>query len=109
MISKDTTVKKLRQKVTSKLRASSRCRVTTPAMDHKAVQPTMVQTAKPCVMRMVVNRSLVALAVAFFQVTLAQTHALRRDFNQLIVFNEFDTIFKREVDGRRDLDRVFFA
>jgi hypothetical protein len=52
MIKRDTTVKKLRQKVTSKLRASSKCRVTTPAMDHRTVQPTMVQTAMPCVMRM---------------------------------------------------------
>src|SRR5688500_17521717 len=32
--SSDTTVKKLRQKVTSKLRAASRWRVITPAMDH---------------------------------------------------------------------------
>ena len=39
--SSDSTVKKLRQKVTSKLRACSRWRVTTPAMDHIRVTATI--------------------------------------------------------------------
>jgi hypothetical protein len=41
----DTSVKKLRQKVTSKLLACSRCRVTTPAIDHIMVQTTIKRTA----------------------------------------------------------------
>jgi hypothetical protein len=43
--SSDSTVKKLRQKVTSKLCACSRCRVTTPAMDHIRVTATIRNTA----------------------------------------------------------------
>jgi hypothetical protein len=38
-------VNKLRQKVTSKLRACSNCRVTTPAVDHMAVTASISQTA----------------------------------------------------------------
>ena len=38
-------VKKLRQKVTSKLRALSRCRVTTPAILHSSVTSTISPTA----------------------------------------------------------------
>jgi hypothetical protein len=47
--SSDAKVKKLRQKVTSKLRACSRCRVTTPAVAHISVTPTISQTALPWV------------------------------------------------------------
>src|SRR6185369_4153662 len=49
MTSSDTTVKKLRQNVTSKLRACSRWRVITPAMDHIRVTATMRKTALVCV------------------------------------------------------------
>ncbi|WP_284465441.1 hypothetical protein [Diaphorobacter nitroreducens] len=42
----DSSMKKLRQKVTSKLRAWSRWRVTTPAMDHMKVTATISQTAR---------------------------------------------------------------
>jgi len=44
--SSDSTVKKLRQNVTSKLRACSRWRVTMPAVDHSSVTSTMSQTAR---------------------------------------------------------------
>jgi len=44
MTSRDTTVKKLRQKVISKLLALSNWRVTTPAIDHRAVTATMTMT-----------------------------------------------------------------
>ena len=43
--SSDSAVKKLRQNVTSKLRACSRWRVTTPAVDHISVTATMSTTA----------------------------------------------------------------
>jgi hypothetical protein len=46
--SSDTMVKKLRQKVTSKLLACSSWRVTTPAMDHIRVTATISHTACPC-------------------------------------------------------------
>ena len=52
--SSDSTVKKLRQKVTSKLRACSRWRVTTPAMDHMSVAATIRKTARVCVSCIVV-------------------------------------------------------
>ena len=45
----DSTVKKLRQNVISKLRACSRWRVTTPAIDHIRVTATMRKTALVCV------------------------------------------------------------
>jgi hypothetical protein len=48
----DSTVNTLRQKVTSKLCALSRWRVTTPAIDHMAAQATMTQTACVCDRRM---------------------------------------------------------
>jgi hypothetical protein len=38
-------VKKLRQNVTSKLRACSKCRDTTPAIDHMAATSTINATA----------------------------------------------------------------
>ena len=41
-------LKPLRQKVTSKLRAASRCRVTTPAMLHISVASTISHTARRC-------------------------------------------------------------
>ncbi len=44
-----------------------------------------------------------------FQVTLAQTYALGRDLDQLVVFDEFDAILQGQVDGRGDLDRILFA
>ena len=47
--SSEITVKKLRQKVTSKLRACSRWRVTTPAMDHSSVIRSINTTARECV------------------------------------------------------------
>lgn len=47
--SKDTPVKKLRQKVTSKLRADASCRVTTPAVDHISATRTMRSTTLECV------------------------------------------------------------
>jgi hypothetical protein len=43
--SKATTVNRLRQKVTSKLRADSNWRVTTPAIDHMAALATINPTA----------------------------------------------------------------
>ena len=43
--SRDSNVKKLRQKVTSKLRACSRWRVITPAVDHIKVTATISRTA----------------------------------------------------------------
>ena len=46
MTSSDSTVNRLRQNVTSKLRACSRCRVTTPAIDHISVTATMSHTAR---------------------------------------------------------------
>ncbi|MNV51373.1 hypothetical protein D3C71_1434180 [compost metagenome] len=49
MTSSDSSVKKLRQKVTSKLAACSRWRVTTPAMDHMRVTATISATARECV------------------------------------------------------------
>ena len=42
---KASALKALRQKVTSKLRALSRCRVTTPAMLHSSVTSTISPTA----------------------------------------------------------------
>ncbi len=49
MTSSAATVNRLRQKVTSKLRAASRWRVTTPAMDHISVTATISHTALPWV------------------------------------------------------------
>jgi len=46
-------VKKLRQKVTSKLRADSRWRVTTPAIDHISVIAIIRKTALECVSFMI--------------------------------------------------------
>jgi hypothetical protein len=46
MTNNDSSVKKLRQKVTSKLLAASRWRVTTPAVDHKKATSTMTTTAR---------------------------------------------------------------
>ena len=45
--SSDSTVKKLRQNVTSKPCATCNWRVTTPALDHSSVVSTMVQAARP--------------------------------------------------------------
>jgi hypothetical protein len=45
-------LKALRQKVTSKLPALSRCRATTPAMLHSRVTSTIRATARRCDMRM---------------------------------------------------------
>jgi hypothetical protein len=42
----ESTVNRLRQKVTSKLRANSRWRVTTPAVAHIIVTATMTRTAR---------------------------------------------------------------
>jgi hypothetical protein len=42
----EATVKNARQKVTSKLRADSKCRVTTPAVDHIKVTMTIKSTAR---------------------------------------------------------------
>jgi len=44
--SRDSAVKKARQKVTSKLRAASRWRVTTPAVDHIRATATIRKTAR---------------------------------------------------------------
>ena len=49
MTSSDSAVKKLRQKVTSKLLAASSWRVTTPAMDHINVMRIISATALECV------------------------------------------------------------
>jgi hypothetical protein len=45
MISNDSAVNALRQKVTSNRAADSNCRETTPAMDHSNVAKTISQTA----------------------------------------------------------------
>ena len=92
-------VNKLRQKVTSKLRACSRWRVTTPAVDHIRVTATIrtrpgcgvsfkgCQTCEPLAAG--------ALALALGQVALAQANRLGRDFDQLVVFDELHTVFQR--------------
>ena len=49
MTRSEPTVKKLRQKVISKLRACSSWRVTTPAIDHIRVTATIRKTALVCV------------------------------------------------------------
>ncbi|GAB1387248.1 hypothetical protein MASR1M59_23960 [Melaminivora sp.] len=49
MTSSDSSMKKLRQKVISKLRACSSWRVTTPAIDHINAAKAISQTARPWV------------------------------------------------------------
>ena len=44
-----------------------------------------------------------------FQKAFSQTNAFWGDFHQLIVIDELHTVFKCEIDGGRDLDRIFFA
>src|SRR3954471_5647468 len=94
--SSDSTVKKPRQNVTSKLRACSRWRVITPAMDHIRVTATMPNTAWVCVSLIVLvgkkrracSPPLIlcrfahgALALVLLQVALAQAHRLGRDLD----------------------------
>src|SRR5687767_1894254 len=108
--SRAASVKKLRQKVISKLRACSRCRVTTPAVAHIRVTATISQTARPWVST-ALDGGLAAgaLALMFLQVALAQAHALGRDLDQLVLLDELHAVFQRQVDRRRDLDRVLLA
>src|SRR5690606_42066436 len=49
------------------------------------------------------------LAIVLLQVTLAQADGLGRDLDQLVVLDELDAIFQRQVDRGCDLDRVFLA
>lgn len=51
MTNRESAVNRLRQKVTSKLRAASRLRVTTPAVDHIKATATMTKTARVWVKR----------------------------------------------------------
>jgi hypothetical protein len=43
------------------------------------------------------------------QVALADADRLGRDLDQLVVGDELDRVLERELDRRRDLDRVFLA
>ena len=49
------------------------------------------------------------LALVLLQVALADADRLRRDLDQLVVGDELDRVFERQLDRRRDLDRVFLA
>jgi hypothetical protein len=50
-----------------------------------------------------------ALAVVLLQVALADADRLRRDLHQFVVGDELDRVLERQLDRRRDLDRVFLA
>jgi hypothetical protein len=43
------------------------------------------------------------------QVALAQPDRLRRDLDQLVVVDELDRVFERQLDRRRQQDRVVLA
>ena len=49
------------------------------------------------------------LALVLLQVALADADRLRRDLDQLVVGDELDRVLQRQLDRRRDLDRVFLA
>ena len=50
-----------------------------------------------------------APALVFLEVALAHADRLRRDLDQLVVVDEIDGVLERQLDRRRDLDRVFLA
>ena len=109
----------------------SRWRVTTPAMHvttsgHGAAHQE--RTSRACVELRVHARSGLreralpaahqaplmrfargALAVVLLQVALAQADRLGRDLHQFVVVDELDRVLQRQLDRRRDLDRVFLA
>jgi hypothetical protein len=128
MASSASALKALRQKVTLEAARRLELRVTTPAMLHSSATPTISSAARRCVStprsegaahgtapgrgsETPASRTLARgpLAVVFLQVALADADALGRDLHQLVVGDELHRVLERQLDRRRDLDRVFLA